>query len=431
MAAIVGAVLLFAMVFTIGESYFLFVMNQNGNYATALNGVQSSFRAKNLETALVFPANSAGTTVRIQVRNTGPLVVNVTAIVIETASGEYIEYYAGRPVNGHSVSNTSPVLPVYVTPGTTSPTIDTGYTATNGVEYTVQVITANGNIFTGGYPFPVGQNVLLAQLSQGVGSFVLIAGSLRYYFGTSAGTATSGCTSSAETQGDGYEVGGYYADVIPYKTCITYSIQMQNVDPFGRSITLNQKSVFWLQTSGTSSFQSNSWFVSGSVVNNAGPYVTITSYSSPVSVPYEGTVTFYFGSSTSGGSTMTETPSSSSVDNLPMASFYLLFGTYSDGSPFAQTIPFTATYLTNAVVSTAGPFSANQGATVTLSLANFNTAPKAYWVNTDGTTQIVTAGTPTTSQIQFTVPSNTAHGSYYAVIINDGVEAFDIEVKVN
>ncbi len=437
-SSIIGAVFLFAMLFTTGAGYFLFVTNQDKVYVTALNGAQVSYRQKASEAAIVNPANSAGTTVRIIVRNTGGAVLNITAVILEDASGNFIQYYGkynpavagSSPVltcttNQHSQPcNTSPNLPLYISPGSSSPTIDTLYPASNGVEYTVLVLTSNGNVFTGGYPFPVGQNVLLSQLSQGVGSFVLIASSLRFFYATSQAT------------GDGYEVGGFYSNVIPGNTKIVYTVQIQNVDPFGRSITLNQRS---LLTAGGVPSSGQLWYMVQGIAQNSGPYISASAYTTQVTVPYEGTTTFYFGANSAGGTCSTGAPGNGCVNtgssSSPLGTFFLLYGTYGDGSPFAQTIPFSATFVSSASVScssgcSSGLPTGNQGSTITLSLTGFSSAPQAYWVNSDGSTQVVTSST-STSQVTFTIPSSAQHSTYYAVAIDDGLEAFSVEVHVN
>lgn len=441
-SGIIAALFLFAMIFTTGAGYFLFVTNQNKNFVTALNGVQSSYRQKTMEDAVVTPPSSQGSTVRVVVRNAGASVLNITSIVLDDASGSFIQYYGkynpsvsgGGPVptctqsNPSPPCNTSPNLPIYVAPGSSSPIIDTLYQGANGVEYTVQVLTSDGNVFTGGYPFPVGQNVLLSQLSQGVGSFVIIASSMRFYYATGQPT------------GDGFEVGGFYSNVIPGNTKILFTVQMQNVDPFGRAITLNQRS---LLTAGGVPASGQLWYLVQTIQQNTNcgqcPYVDGTAYTHPVTVPYEGSDTLYFGANSPGGTCSTGSPGNGCVNsessNSPLGTFLLLYGSYDNGSPFAQTVPFAATLVSGATDAcysgcSSGQPEGNQGASVTLSLTGFTSPPQAYWVNPDSSTQVVTT-TTSTSQVKFTIPSTAQHSTYYAVAIDDGVEAVSIEVLVN
>lgn len=404
---------MFAILFSVGTSYFLFLGSTNGKYANSLVSASNRLQSAGSEGLQVTPLLGGNGHIEFYVNNTSGVTINMTLVYVLASSGGMLKCDGiGLPA-GAGCGNTTPALPAVVNsgkgyPGSGSGTVDTGYAYTSGT-VSVKVVTARGNVFSATYPAPVNNQVsnqIAAKVAVSVGSLLINQQSFRFY------------SSATNNLGDGYIVSGYDAFAIPSAAKTAFSLTLTNDDPQGRGITLNQKSV--LSTGGAPS-TTTFYIVRG--ITDSSPYtsgVTLTAYSqsSPISLAYGATTTLYFAASQPSGTGVVSSPSSG-----PYGIFLLMYGQYSDNTYYSQTIPFEATYSTGATI-TGSTLSGCAGTTYSESLqsSTWSSGPAAYYVPTPstGAGTLITVGTPTTSSVSFKIPSGTAQG-YYQVFFDDGV----------
>jgi hypothetical protein len=151
-AGIIAGVIIFAMIFTVGTSYFLFVGNSNRMYDNSLvaksNGLQGAV-GENLQTTTILLGNGH---IGFFVNNTGGLNVNMTAAFVFAPGGTMLQCGGVGLPTGAGCSNTTPTLPIVVNSVKGSATVDTGYTFVPGTTDTVKILTQRGNAFTATFP---------------------------------------------------------------------------------------------------------------------------------------------------------------------------------------------------------------------------------------------------------------------------------------
>jgi hypothetical protein len=144
-AGVLAIVILFAMVFTTGVSYLLFINSSNQSVNQANAARQNSLLQASQEKVLSMVSVSSGKLV-LSVNNTGgvPLTINSFYIVNNT----------GKVITPPGIKALSPPVTLQVgqsTGGLPTGNIQTGYSYT-GTQVTVEMVTARGNTF--GAPFP-------------------------------------------------------------------------------------------------------------------------------------------------------------------------------------------------------------------------------------------------------------------------------------
>ncbi len=301
------------------------------------------------------------------------------------------------------------------------------------------------------------------------GSLGLVSESFRFYYTNCNPEGNTG--NCPPGTGDGVSVGGYYGYGLsfnPLPTCSgflgcllggtptanpdIFQIQVTNTDP-SRSITLSSQSFLLIQGTCTVSFLcsflstgfSQGYFIvdepTGGVMGSGGNGGVALPYTSPVTISPGVKATLYF--YCTGGPCTTSVPTGS--EDAPPAGASLvvsvgLFGLYSDGTPFAQTIPYVASYVSPVYISSVSGQPPNSlrltgppGGTITLTANNFPSQPSSvsvYWTNTDGTTTLVTTGTAscsvgspsTCTGVSFKIPTSAIPGQFYAIYVtSDGV----------
>jgi len=157
-AGIVATVIMFAILFTVGTSYFIFVNSQNASYVSSLlsatNKVQGSL-AESLSISTVLESNGD---VGFYANNTSAATVNMTAALVISSTGSLLRCVGiGFPA-GAGCANTAPTLWVVVNAGKGTVTFDTGYLYVAGTTDTVKVLTARGNTYSATYPEPASQS---------------------------------------------------------------------------------------------------------------------------------------------------------------------------------------------------------------------------------------------------------------------------------
>jgi hypothetical protein len=156
-AGILAAVILFAMLFTVGTGYFLFVNSQNGLYQATYFSNADKLAAKineNLELTTLTVSSTKN--IGFYVNNTGGSTGNVTAYYLVSSTGSVLQC-AGKGMHSPCTNSTAFPMILNVGKGTLLPStlksyFDTGYLPTSGAVYTVKILTANGNVYSAQYP---------------------------------------------------------------------------------------------------------------------------------------------------------------------------------------------------------------------------------------------------------------------------------------
>ncbi len=171
----------FAMLFTIGTGFFVFVNNMNTAYVTTLSNRADAMQQQLSESLKVAAVSGPRGHLTLSVTNVGGLGANVTDILVIDPAGLLHGLGLGF------ANNTSPALPASVNVALTSPSLDTGLTIVPG-SYTIKVLTQRGNDFVTSYPQPMTSSIMTL-----LSSFVITAGSSVFDTATLSGvTPTAG-----------------------------------------------------------------------------------------------------------------------------------------------------------------------------------------------------------------------------------------------
>jgi flagellin-like protein len=262
-AGILATVIMFAMIFTVGASYFLFNYSLNGQYVRSLTPRMNNLNSMGSESLLVTTELLTGNNhVAFYVNNTGGLNANITTVLVYSSTGTPLQCLGkGLPSGACTAQGSTFSLCAnsgcssYVSPAPTfvvdnvgkgTSVVDTGYTY-SGQTVTVKVITARGNVFSQTYPLTgINNPVPNALIAGGVGDLYLAFTNYKSWTITTTGCSTSGdfsgyCLSSASN-----------AFSIPannqcYSTfyCQIFSVRVTDLNQQRYSIQLSQVSLFY------------------------------------------------------------------------------------------------------------------------------------------------------------------------------------------
>jgi len=168
-AGIVAAVFLFAMLFTVGTSYFLFTAAMNNEYSQSLVAASQKLQGNIQESLLVSTVLMTDGDVGFYVNNTSGVIVNMTMVLVYSSTSGLLQCDGvGIPASSGcgSTGNTAPPLWIAVNAGKGSAKIDTEYPYTSGTTYTLKIITQRGNQYTATYPPTAEQNSVQANTAQ-------------------------------------------------------------------------------------------------------------------------------------------------------------------------------------------------------------------------------------------------------------------------
>jgi hypothetical protein len=169
LAGIVATVIMFAIIFTVGTSYFIFVGNENSQYVqnlvSASNKLQGSLGESLSVTSILISSNGD---IGYYVNDTSGLNANVTTALLLSSTGQILACVGKGLAAGTcaqqsstfaactntSCSTTQSPAPSYVevSAGRGSPAVDTGYVPVSGFTYVLKVATQRGNTYSQTYP---------------------------------------------------------------------------------------------------------------------------------------------------------------------------------------------------------------------------------------------------------------------------------------
>ena len=204
-SGVVGALILFVMLFTVGTTYFLWVNQNNAVYDQALasrNNANLALESESLSLVATAPLG----TLSLAAQNTGALPVNMTNVFVVDSSGNVVCQKVLKQVTTPCppVPQTAPIG-VVINPGASQPTsVSTGQAISPGATYTIKVLTQRGNVFSAAY-MGIGVATTLSATTIGAGSSVTDTaaisggsnpqGSVSFFYST-----TNTCPTAAATQ---------------------------------------------------------------------------------------------------------------------------------------------------------------------------------------------------------------------------------------
>src|SRR5712691_10733264 len=151
-AAIIASVIMFAMLFTTGTAYFLFVNNQNQAYSQSLVSRGNALQDRLNELFTVNTKLSGTNTLGFTLMNTGNVPISVASVLLMSSSGNVLCLYRNPSAQSPCATNTTPALGGAVNPGVTSGLFDSGYAYVSPNTYSLRVVTSRGNGQTQSYP---------------------------------------------------------------------------------------------------------------------------------------------------------------------------------------------------------------------------------------------------------------------------------------
>lgn len=356
-SGIIGAVLLFTMLFTIGTEYFIFVNNANNLETQSLVARGNTLATRLQEGIQVSTSLSSGGYIQFYVNNTGGVTVNMTSLILLSSGGSVLECDGQGLPSGQGCLNTTPALPQLANVGSGAP--KSGYVVTNykyvsgsGTD-TLKIVTANGNIFSATYPPTAASLAALSLTSGAIGDIYLEPQTFTYYHVCTSNSGPCNVPASCSTgnpcflQKQGYGFSIPASDVKNYP--LAFSLTVVDYNPSHSNITLDAYTLltdFFAPSGSSSSGKDISWFI---ITNST---TSVSSTYSPITLKYDVPVTIVFASSTA--SSMT--PSVYSAQEPTPVADALIFilthgckavkaancnyqsGTYSQNSPYITSL---------------------------------------------------------------------------------------------
>lgn len=289
-SGVIGALILFVMLFTVGTSYFVFVNTNNSRFSQAFfNGSSAvlSRLSENLVLTTLLYRNHIG----VYWNNTGGIGVNATGLyVLDKIGTVMVCMGVGLP------NSCAKVVFPYVDPGKGSGIVDTGYTPASGTTYIIKLVSQRGSVFTATYP-PSSVSLAAQALSSGaIGDLYLAFHSLKWYTIVTCNT-NQNCLQNPQP--------GFSVPASATYNPIAFSITVTNLNSQQQNITLD-KYTFMTQfvpcTTGCGNQPTYTWFLVSNSSNVLSPFTGITLfYNRPVTLVFAsqsaGTLTLCSGNS--------------------------------------------------------------------------------------------------------------------------------------
>ena len=316
-SGIIAAVMLFAMLFSVGTSYFLFVNNNNFLYSQAASNRNSATQNALAENAAVSTSINAGNSViTFTVDNIGGVSLNVTSLFITSSTNTIVFCQPGS-------ASPCPTLPVVVDAGATSNAVSTGVRYSSPTTYVIKIVTQRGNTFSATYP-PTATTLAAQALSSGaIGDLYLSFGSYTWYQVTTT-SCSSTSTYCLESGALAFAIPRAYTTS---STNVAFSVTVTDLNPSQLNITLDpytQIAQFFppSNSKGGGTAGETSWYI----VNIANGNDINATYS-PIVLLYDQPVTLYFASSAAiaGGKSFAPQSVSSSGSGISAGSTAIVF----------------------------------------------------------------------------------------------------------
>jgi hypothetical protein len=292
-AGIIAAVILFAMLFSVGTTFFLVLNATNLGYTKSLL-TRSNQELNTLNEQLSISTLLNGNNhVAFYVNNTGGMNANLTQIWLLDSSSNLLAC-DGRGLPTASCGNSSPPLPLAVNSGRGSRVLDTGYVYAGGV-VAVRVLTERGGAYTATYPPTAGQLATGALTSGAIGDIYLDPASFSFYsLCVGQSSPCNPCSSAASCnlrlQGHAFSIPASFA----LSKAMAFSLRVVNLNPSHFNITLDQFTEltnFMAPQGAASNTKNIGWFI----ISNSSTSIAGSTYSY-ITLPYNKPTTIVFAS---------------------------------------------------------------------------------------------------------------------------------------
>jgi len=310
----VGTVFLVLTVFIIGTNIFLWTLTQNTIYNQAV-------KERNQQDVDRLIENVVGRNTNFVVPSTGR--VNVTAELMNAGSisAQIVTLWVLDATQRKYNVTDLRASNINLNPGDRLPlmrVVDIPDAVSDNV-FNSWLVTARGNKVN----LETVQSIIVANLSQGIGSMALDFLAFRYF------------TYQTSTRLANYP-SGINTFNVPSRTFIAFGVVLTNLDPSEQTIILNRYSQCWLY------FPKSPGSTFVFYVVNVEDDGTITTPYSPITIAFTETKFFVFASDTAGS--LGRVSITSAVENLPCALNLLLLGTIGTRD-YGQNIPFVSLYV--------------------------------------------------------------------------------------
>lgn len=224
-----AAIILFAMLFTVGTTYFLYVNLNNQLYTKALSERYNFQQNRLLEQAQLTTGLDNGN-ISFVISNMGSVAVNITAVFLIAPNGA-ISVLTGTA--------TSPPLPILVNAGANSTKIDTKVRYPGSGTYVIRALSSRGSAFVATYPYS-GSPASLALQALTSGAF----GDLYLQFNSFVWYNVTNCGSGCWQLSGGLSAGkpAFSISINKMQTYIAFGVNVTNLNPQQQPITLDKYS---------------------------------------------------------------------------------------------------------------------------------------------------------------------------------------------
>lgn len=368
---IIGAVILFAMIFSIGFGLFYFVGQDQQFYQQAQKSNAAFISQQNSEHLLVYGTSNGGN-LGFYVNNTGISATIVSFWIFNGSSSTIVQYKNATTLPG--------TLPYYLGQSQSWNYPNTGLLVTSQSQrYTIKVATARGTIAIGTYPSnQITSAAVNSLVAGGFGSLQMAFSSFTWYDYTSGPPNQDPNTGNVNLCANGAQCNGgswvvdmshpHPGSLVPegfcpggcsrnnyYEIPLVFSVNITNDDPNLGNIVLNSESNLWITE--TCDFGSTE----GNCPNGNPVYVFYAMNMNPgtgavqsvnqgsfaqISIPYGVSKTIYYGSAFD--------LSLGSYANLELASFNGNQQQTSYYGQFAVFLLFSGTKITPQAISVYG-----------------------------------------------------------------------------
>ena len=298
-AGIVATVFMFAMLFTVGASYFLYVNQNNLLYSEASSQRANALSSQHTEDlTIVGSADATTEALAFTAENLGAATATVVGFFVSDSSGNVLAFCQS------GTGGSCPTLPASVNPGMTSVKIDTGVTYAGSNTYTISAVTQLGNVFTATYPPSAISLASQALASGAIGDLYLSFDSYTIYAVTSH-SYTSSCPAASGTDSgfclqtdSSHSRAGFAVPGSSYQNYyVGFSANLTNLNSGKGDIVLDQWSLLYAQVPAGANGKVPlvSWnIISVGTKDKANNLLPILKQYNPRVLPYNQPVTVYF-----------------------------------------------------------------------------------------------------------------------------------------
>ena len=383
-SAVIGGVILFAMIFTVAFGYF-YTLNQDQQVLQAAARQSANLQALRNQENLYSLGAVVGGNLTFSVNNTGIATVLVGYVLTDQSGNILAQQNGGSASSAPLCSTKTASVPCAVNAGGSASFVTKiGYSSGN--YYTMKVFTSRGTTVVGTYPTHTITSVsITSQIASGLGSLEMIFSSFTFYgYTTTSNVCNTGyvcniALSSAQP-----------AAITPFGTKpIAFSVQITNNDPSAGTIVIDAHTDLWTFLSCGSGCGTQSLL--GFYVMNVLANGTITSRTqnsfTPIILPYGATQTVYFGSSCDLSICTSYSPQSIN-DAMGEHDVFMIFSgalvSASNSSLYSQNLPYSATFTSDNIAGfSETPTTCGNGSATLFSLtvSNSNWSPAADGIN--------------------------------------------------